>query len=82
MQNILNKKIHLFLQKLNITSKNVLVGFSSGADSTALLYILNQKRDFFDFKLNAVFFSHDNSPLNKGEVESCNLAKKLVKNWM
>jgi len=76
MKILLDKKIHLFLQKLNIKEKNVLVGFSAGADSTALLYVLNQKKDFFGFNLSAVFFKHGNSPIGLGEDKSLSLAQE------
>lgn len=74
--NALDKKVHLFLQKIDLKDKNILVGFSAGADSTALLHILNKKKNFFQFNLNAVFFSHENCPMNEGEDKSLDLAKK------
>jgi tRNA(Ile)-lysidine synthetase-like protein len=64
----LNKIVHLFLNSLDtLQEKNILAGFSGGADSTALLDILVQKKDFFGFNLKAVFFSHGNSPIAKDE---------------
>jgi tRNA(Ile)-lysidine synthase len=64
----LNKIVHLFLNNLtDLSGKNVLAGFSGGADSTALLDILVQKKDFFNFNLKAVFFSHGNSPIAQDE---------------
>lgn len=62
-KNILDKTLHLFLQKLDLENKTIAIGYSGGADSTALLHLLNQKKDFFKFKLEAVFFSHSGSPI-------------------
>lgn len=60
----LNKITHLFLSKMdNLENKTIICGFSGGADSTALLYTLIQKKDFFKFNLKAVFFSHGDSPI-------------------
>lgn len=67
MQN-LEKTIHLFLLTLpNISNKTITVGFSGGADSTALLHILCKKKSFFNFKIQAIFFNHGNSPLAQDE---------------
>lgn len=79
MLNKLNKKVHLFLQNLDLQNKTLLVAYSAGADSTALLHILNQKKEFFNFELKAVFFSHHNSPMNEGEDASLELAEKTCK---
>jgi tRNA(Ile)-lysidine synthase len=60
----LNKTLHLFLNKIdNIQNKKIVVGFSGGADSTALIDLLAIKKDFFNFELEAVFFSHGLSPI-------------------
>lgn len=63
----LNKTTHLFLNNLNkisnLTGKKIVCGFSGGADSTALLHCLVEKRDFFNYDLEAVFFTHGNSPI-------------------
>ncbi len=63
----LNKTTHLFLNNLNktnnLTNKKIVCGFSGGADSTALLDCLIDKRDFFNYELEAVFFTHGNSPI-------------------
>jgi tRNA(Ile)-lysidine synthetase-like protein len=62
--NELNKTVHLFLSKLgDLNNKKIVVGFSGGADSTVLLDILNQKKSFFNFNLEAVFFTHGSSPI-------------------
>lgn len=72
-----DKVIHLFLQSLgNLENKTLLVGYSAGADSTLLLHLLAQKKDFFKYKLEAVFFSHENSPINEGENNNLLLAQK------
>ncbi len=74
----INKEVHLFLQKLpNLEGKKIAVGYSAGADSTALLHILSQKAKHFNFTLEAVFFSHNGSPINDGEDKNLNLAKIL-----
>ena len=66
----LNKLVHLFLKRLEpLENKNIVVGYSGGADSTALLHILKNKSDKFSFNLKAVFFSHEGSPLIENEVE-------------
>ncbi len=73
----INRSVHEFLQKLpNLEGKKVAVGYSAGADSTVLLHIMAQKAKHFNFKLEAVFFSHDGSPINEGEDKNLNLAKK------
>ena len=64
----LNKLVHLFLQSLEpLEDKNVVIGYSGGADSTALLHLLKDKQEFFSFNLKAVFFSHEGSPLIENE---------------
>ncbi len=73
----INRQIHEFLQKLpNLEGKKVAIGYSAGADSTVLLHIMAQKAKHFKFDLEAVFFSHDGSPINDGEDKNLNLAKK------
>lgn len=74
----INKEVHLFLQKLpDLKNKKIAVGYSAGADSTALLHILSQKAKHFNFQLEAVFFSHLGSPINDGEDKNLELAKKM-----
>lgn len=63
----LNKTLHLYLTNLKPQNKTITVGFSGGADSTALIHLLNLKKDFFNFNLNAVFFTHGNSPIAEDE---------------
>ena len=48
----ITKKVYMNLQKYSeLKNKDVLVSYSAGADSTALLYILNkQKESFFAIK--------------------------------
>lgn len=60
----LSKTLHIFLNSLgNLKDKKIIVGFSGGADSTALLDLLNQRKPYFNFNLEAVFFSHGSSPI-------------------
>lgn len=60
----LSKTLHIFLNTLgNLKNKKIVVGFSGGADSTALLDLLYQRKPHFDFTLEAVFFSHGSSPI-------------------
>lgn len=60
----LSKTLHIFLNTLgDLTNKKIIVGFSGGADSTALLDLLNQRKSYFHFNLEAVFFSHGSSPI-------------------
>lgn len=76
----INKEIHLFLQQLpNCTNKKIAVGYSAGADSTVLLDVLNKKSKYFNFQLEAVFFSHNGSPIGEGEDKNLILARKFCK---
>lgn len=60
----LSKTLHIFLNSLgNLKEKKVVVGFSGGADSTVLLDLLYDRKKHFNFKLEAVFFSHGSSPI-------------------
>lgn len=60
----LSKTLHIFLNSLgNLKNKKIVVGFSGGADSTALLDLLHQRKSYFNFQLEAVFFSHGSSPI-------------------
>lgn len=60
----LSKTLHIFLNSLsNLKDKKIIVGFSGGADSTALLDLLQQRKPYFNFNLEAVFFSHGSSPI-------------------
>ena len=63
----LDKEVNVFLSKLDLSGKNVVCGFSGGADSTALLYILSKKQKKFGFNLSSVFFNHGNSPIAENE---------------
>lgn len=74
----LNKITQQFLLKIpNLTNKKIAVGYSAGADSTALLHILSQKSHHFKFSLEAVFFSHNGSPINEGEDKNLELARDM-----
>ena len=51
----LSKTLHIFLNTLgDLNGKNIIVGFSGGADSTALLDLLSKRKPFFNFNLKAV----------------------------
>lgn len=78
----LDKSVQLFIQENlpNIKGSNVAIGYSAGADSTALLHIMNRKAKHFGFSVNAVFFNHDGSPINQGEDVNMELAIKTCKN--
>lgn len=71
----LNKLVHLYLQNLgSLENKTIVVGYSGGADSTALMDILAQKQEVFKYQLKAVFFQHEGSPLIEDEstlLEHC-----------
>lgn len=78
----INKTVHLFLQKLpNLQNKKIAVGYSAGADSTALLHVMKQKREHFKFELEAVFFSHKGSPISDGEENNLKLARHICSQW-
>ncbi len=80
-KNKLNQHLHLFLQNLeknnNLKSKNILVACSGGVDSMAVLDLMNEKKDFFKFNLEVVFFEHSGSPICEGEENN----KKLVESF-
>lgn len=60
----LSKTLHIFLNNLgDLKNKKIIVGFSGGADSTALLDLLSKRQSYFNFYLEAVFFSHGSSPI-------------------
>ena len=60
----LSKRLHIFLNNLGeLNNKTILVGFSGGADSTVLLDLLNKRKPYFNFNLEAIFFSHGDSPI-------------------
>jgi tRNA(Ile)-lysidine synthetase-like protein len=74
----INKIVHQFLVTLpNLKGKKIAVGYSAGADSTALLHVLEQKSKHFNFHLEAVFFSHLGSPINEGEDKNLALAREF-----
>ena len=75
----ITKKVYMNLQKYSeLKNKDVLVSYSAGADSTALLYILNKQKDVFNWNIKAVFFNHANSPISEGEDKSLQCAKELT----
>lgn len=74
----LDLEVQLFLKKLNdIKNKHIAVGYSAGADSTALLSIMKRKSEHFNFKLTAVFFRHVDCPIATGEENNLELAHKF-----
>jgi tRNA(Ile)-lysidine synthase len=76
----LNKIVQQFINTLpNLEGKKIAVGYSAGADSTALLHILEQKSRHLKFNLEAVFFSHLGSPINEGEDKNLELARDFCK---
>lgn len=74
----LDKLVQLFIQNeiQDISGLNIAVGYSAGADSTALLHILKKKSEHFGFTLTPVFFTHSNSPIADGEDLNLSLAKE------
>ena len=57
---ILQAKVKKFLKEWNMQGKNILVGYSTGVDSTVLLHILNSLKDEFLFKsLTALHLNHN-----------------------
>lgn len=78
--NKINKVVHQFLNTLPpLKGKKIAVGYSAGADSTALLDVLQKKSKHFGFNLEAVFFSHLGSPINEGEDKNLALARTLCR---
>lgn len=53
------KTVENFLNKYNINSKNIIVGFSSGPDSCALALILNELKDKFNLNIILAYFNHN-----------------------
>lgn len=80
MRNNLDKEVHNYLLSINnLDNLNIAIGYSAGADSTALLHILKRKSDFFNFILTPVFFIHKGSPITEGEDKNLILAEKTCK---
>lgn len=76
----LNKIVQQFINTLpTLEGKKIAVGYSAGADSTALLHVLEQKSRYLNFNLEAVFFSHLGSPINEGEDKNLELARVFCK---
>lgn len=76
----LSKTLHIFLNSLgNLENKKIIVGFSGGADSTALLYLLKDRQKIFKFNLEAIFFSHGDSPIAVDEDIMKNFCSKFCK---
>lgn len=81
MQN-LNKITHLFLSKMgNLQDKKIICGYSGGADSAALLHNLIEKQTHFGYSLEAVFFSHGDSPIAVDEDKMFDLCSKFCKGY-
>lgn len=60
----LNKTVHQFLLQLpHAKGSHIQIGFSGGADSTALIHVLSEKKAYWNLTLSAVFFCHGNSPI-------------------
>lgn len=77
----LNKTTHLFLKQMgNLEGKNIICGFSGGADSTALLHTLIHKKEHFKFNLKAVFFTHGDSPIAVDEDKMFKFCNEFCKN--
>lgn len=83
MKNTLDKEVHNFILneigQNEIQGKKIAVGYSGGADSTALIHIMKRKATFFKFEIEAVFFTHLGSPLTEGEDKSLLTAKEFCK---
>ncbi|MCD6396661.1 MAG: tRNA lysidine(34) synthetase TilS [Spirochaetaceae bacterium] len=58
-EEIIKEKIILFLKKYGISEKSrIIVAFSGGPDSSALLWILNDLSFYFGYSLEAVYINH------------------------
>ncbi len=58
-EEIIKEKIILFLKKYRISKESkILVAFSGGPDSSALLWILNDLKFLFGYSLEAVYINH------------------------
>ena len=81
MKNKLDYSLQQMLSKYKneINGETIYCGLSAGADSTCLFSLLNKKKDVFNFKIKAVFFSHGNSPIAVKEDTMLSVCKKLCK---
>ncbi|MCK5200248.1 MAG: hypothetical protein KAR21_17950, partial [Spirochaetales bacterium] len=71
-------KVLNFLKKVEISEKSIiLVGYSGGPDSSALLWILNDIRKLIDFSLNALYIDHGIRSETE-MTEECSRVKKIV----
>lgn len=61
----------------SLKDANIFCGFSGGADSTAILFILKNKQKIYKFNLTAIYFSHGNCPISVNGSES----REFVKNF-
>lgn len=78
MKNNLEKSFLTNIRTLkNYKDSTFLISYSAGIDSTAVLFIANKIFKKLNLKFEAVFFSHKNSPINDGEEDSAELARKV-----
>ena len=57
---MLQDKVKKFLSEYNLRNKNILIGYSTGVDSTVLLHVLNNLKDEFNFKsITALHLNHN-----------------------
>ena len=71
-------KVLNFFKKVEISEKSIiLVGYSGGPDSSALLWILNDIRKLIGFSLNALYIDHGIRSETE-MTEECSRVKKIV----
>ncbi len=76
---ILRIKANILENHLINSGERILISFSGGPDSTALLYCLNKLRDEFKIELTACYINHNIRPeAVKNEIKFCsNFCNKL-----
>lgn len=70
MRDFLLIAVRKFLESRVVPGKPILLGYSGGPDSKALLYLLIQCRRFFSFELHLAHVDHGWREESKGEAEA------------
>ncbi len=76
----LELKVINSLEKYNITNKsNILVAYSGGSDSSALLWLLNSIREKLGFSIQALYVNHGIRPIQE-MADEINEIESIAKN--